>query len=123
MASPDDIAWFCKILSVATRVRIVQLLRGRALCVGALSDRLDVTQGAVSQHLRIMRDAGLLVSERRGCFIHYRMNPKWAGRCREALDGLLQDPPRPAGEKKTKCTRQGDKPCPKRKQNARSRTN
>ena len=123
MARPDDIARFCKILSVPTRVRIVQFLRGRALCVGALSDRLDVTQGAVSQHLRIMRDAGLLVSERRGCFIHYRLNPPWMGKCRGALDRLLQAPMRPSAKKKAKCTRQGDKPCPKRKTNARSRTN
>jgi len=46
-----------KVLSVETRVRIVQLLKGRALCVNALASRLDVTPGAVSQHLRIMRDA------------------------------------------------------------------
>ena len=46
-----------EVLSVETRVRIVQLLKGRALCVNALASRLDVTPGAVSQHLRIMRDA------------------------------------------------------------------
>ena len=50
-----------KVLSGGTRVRIVQLLKGRALCVNALASRLDVTQGAVSQHLRIMRDAGLVI--------------------------------------------------------------
>ncbi len=62
----DDLARILKVLSVGTRVRIVQLLRSRALCVNALAARLNVTQGAVSQHLRIMRDAGLVIDEKRG---------------------------------------------------------
>ena len=52
----DDLARILKVLSVGARVRIVQLLKGRVLCVGALASQLDVTQGAVSQHLRVMRD-------------------------------------------------------------------
>ena len=45
---------------------MVQLLKNRVLCVGALSAQLNVTQGAVSQHLRILRDADLVVPEKRG---------------------------------------------------------
>ena len=69
-----ELAKLLKVLSVGTRVRIVQLLKGRALCVNALAARLDVTQGAVSQHLRLMRDAGLVIDEKRGCYVHYRLN-------------------------------------------------
>ena len=65
-----------RVLAVGTRVRIVELLKGRALCVNALAARLDVTQGAVSQHLRIMRDAGLVIAEKRGYYVHYRLNEK-----------------------------------------------
>jgi len=84
-----ELAGLLKVLSVGTRVQIVQLLKGRALCVGALSARLDVTQGAVSQHLRIMRDAGLVVDEKCGYFVHYRLNEKTLAAWREELDGLL----------------------------------
>ena len=49
-----------KVLGVPTRVKILRLLKGGALCVGALEANLDVTQGAVSQHLRILRDAGFI---------------------------------------------------------------
>jgi DNA-binding transcriptional ArsR family regulator len=78
-----------KVLSVGTRVRILQLLKGRSLCVNALAARLDVTQGAVSQHLRIMRDAGLLIDEKRGYFVHYRLNERALAAWRAAIDGLL----------------------------------
>ena len=61
-------------LSVESRLGILDLLAGRTLCVGALAGALDISQGAVSQHLRILKDAGLVESERRGCFIHYRVS-------------------------------------------------
>ncbi|MEW6355048.1 MAG: metalloregulator ArsR/SmtB family transcription factor [Planctomycetota bacterium] len=63
-------------LSVDTRLRIIELLRDRTLCVGALSAMLDVTQGAVSQHLRILRDADLVAPEKQGYYVHYRINEK-----------------------------------------------
>lgn len=84
-----ELARILKVLSVATRVRTVQLLKGRALCVNALASRLDVTQGAVSQHLRIMRDAGLVIDEKRGYFVHYRLNEDTLAAWREEIDGLL----------------------------------
>lgn len=76
-------------LSVGTRVQIVQLLKGRALCVNALGARLDVTQGAVSQHLRVMRDAGLVIDEKHGYYVHYRLNEDTLAAWREKIDKLL----------------------------------
>ena len=89
MADSKELARLLKVLSVETRVRIVQLLKGRALCVNALSVRLDVTQGAVSQHLRIMRDAGLVIDEKRGYHVHYRLNEETLAVWREEIDKLL----------------------------------
>ena len=79
-----------KVLAVPTRVRIVRLLKGRSLCVNALAARLDVTQGAVSQHLRIMREAGLVIDERRGYYVHYRLNEDTLAAWRKELDKLLE---------------------------------
>jgi len=89
MADAATLARILKVLSVGTRVQIVWLLKGRALCVNALAARLDVTQGAVSQHLRVMRDAGLVVNEKRGYYVHYRLNEDTLAAWREAIDGLL----------------------------------
>ena len=115
---PKELARLLKVLSVGTRVRIVQLLKGRALCVNALAARLDVTQGAVSQHLRIMRDAGLAIDEKRGYFVHYRLNEEALATWREEIDRLL-DPKHGA------CTdRKGTQECAprmRRRKAARSR--
>ena len=108
-------------LSVNTRVRILQLLKGRALCVNALAARLDVTQGAVSQHLRIMRDAGLLVGERRGYFVHYRVNPKTLVRWKTMLNRLLEVEDVEELPKKNSCPKERREPCAKKRRHVKSR--
>jgi DNA-binding transcriptional ArsR family regulator len=98
-------------LSTESRVRIVQLLSKDTLCVGALSRSTGISAGAVSQHLRILRSAGLVQSERRGYFIHYRLTPGAAGRLRTALAAVV-NPKRGARACATKalCVRGGSKP-------------
>ena len=85
----DKLARWLKVLSVGTRVRIVQLLKGRALCVNALAQRLGVTQSAVSQHLRVLREAGLVIDEKRGYYVHYRLDEKTFAEWKEAVDLIL----------------------------------
>lgn len=89
MDNPRELARILKVLSVEARVRIVQFLKGRALCVNALAARLKVTQGAVSQHLRVMRDAGLVIDEKRGYYVHYRLNENTLAAWRGEIDKLL----------------------------------
>ena len=90
MPEPQHIARIGEVLSTPTRVQIIELLRNGPLCVGALAARLDVTQGAVSQHLRILRNAGLVVPDRRGCFVHYRLNEDTLAQWRRSVDELLR---------------------------------
>ena len=90
MDDTKKLARMLKVLSSDTRVRIIQLLKGETLCVNALAARLDVTQGAVSQHLRVMRDAGLVVDKKHGYFVHYCLNVQTLAEWREAIDGLLE---------------------------------
>ncbi len=68
---------------------MLMLLRERNLCVGALACRLGLTQGAVSQHLKILRDAGLVTAERDGYYVHYRVNAEHLAQWRDAIDELL----------------------------------
>jgi len=79
-------------LSAETRVRIVQLLKERTLCVNALAARLDVSPAAVSQHLRILRDAALVIPEKRGYYVHYRLNPETLEIWRRRAGELLEPP-------------------------------
>ncbi len=73
MDKDNNIAEINKVLSVNTRVKIIRLLSERAFCVGALSVRLGITPGAVSQHMRILKSAGLVVPEKKGYYVHYRL--------------------------------------------------
>jgi len=60
-----------KSLSDETRYNIIKLLLGHDYCVGALAKRLNISESAVSQHLRILRTAGIVKGDKRGYFTHY----------------------------------------------------
>jgi len=116
MTSPQELARILKVLSVPTRLSIVQRLKPGPLCVGALAADLDVTQGAVSQHLRLLRDAGLVVPERRGCFIHYRLDERTMAQWQEATRDLLDAAKVPADRHADRATcRKEDGRCAARK--------
>ena len=71
--STDDLVRILKALADSTRVQILTHLADGGLCVGALAYRLGVTHSAVSQHLRILREAGLVDGERQGYRVHYSL--------------------------------------------------
>ena len=87
MDNLDTLSEIFKALADPTRLKLIKLLTGQSirfcngqckgdtfLCVGALANQLGVTQSAVSQHLRVLRQAGLVRGERRGSFMHYSLN-------------------------------------------------
>jgi len=79
---------------VETRIKILQLLRDQRLCVNAVASRLGITAAAVSQHLRIMRDAGLVASDKEGYYVHYRLDEATIAEWRSLADDLLSVQPR-----------------------------
>ncbi len=91
MADARQLARIFRALSVDTRVRIVLLLKEKPLCVNALAARLAITPSAVSQHLRILRDADLLTPDKRGYYVHYELNSETLRRWRELADALLRE--------------------------------
>ncbi|MCK9240444.1 helix-turn-helix domain-containing protein [Desulfocurvus sp.] len=84
-----------KILSVQTRLRLLELLRGRTLCVNALSANLGVTPAAVSQHLRVLREADLVRAEKRGYHVHYQLNERTLAAWGRLAAELLAPPAAP----------------------------
>ncbi|MEW6263277.1 MAG: metalloregulator ArsR/SmtB family transcription factor [Thermodesulfobacteriota bacterium] len=75
-----------KILGVETRIKIIELLKQKGpLGVNELSEALGVTPSAVSQHLKILRHAGLVRSERKGYWIPYEINPEALEQCQELI--------------------------------------
>ncbi|MBI5114845.1 winged helix-turn-helix transcriptional regulator [Candidatus Poribacteria bacterium] len=86
----EELSRVFKALSAKTRVRMVYVLKRHTLCVGALSDRLGISQGAVSQHLRVLREADLVTPERRGYFVHYRLNEEAFAQWKEAVEWFIE---------------------------------
>jgi len=68
-------SWF-KALADPTRIRILNLLAvsPEPVCVCDLVERFPLGQPTISHHLKILRDVGFVVAERRGTFMHYRVN-------------------------------------------------
>jgi DNA-binding transcriptional ArsR family regulator len=89
MKETEKLARIFKVLSVPTRVRAIQLLKRRALCVNALAGVLEISPAAVSQHLRILRDADIVTAEKRGYFVHYRVNEKTLAKWHDLAAVLL----------------------------------
>jgi len=69
-----------------TRRLVFERLAGRALPVGEIADGLPVSRPAVSQHLRVLKDAGLVLDEARGTRRIYRANPAALEALRTYLD-------------------------------------
>ncbi len=78
-------------LADPTRRAIVERLKRRALPVGELAGTLPVSRPAVSQHLRVLADAGLLTMRRDGARRLYALAPEGFAGLRAWLDGLWDD--------------------------------
>ena len=74
-----------------TRRAILERLRTGARAVGQLADDLPVSRPAVSQHLRVLEDAGLVVARRQGTRRLYRLDPDGLDALRAALDSFWTD--------------------------------
>ena len=79
------------LLGDPTRRAIFELLARRPCTVGELAQQLPVTRSAVSQHLRVLRDGGLVVSRAEGTRRIYRLNPDGVTALRAYLDRVWEE--------------------------------
>jgi DNA-binding transcriptional ArsR family regulator len=69
-----------------SRFAIVQCLAERPRAVGDLADELPISRQAVSQHLRVLKDAGLVAYQAAGTRRVYRLNPAGVAALKDQLD-------------------------------------
>ncbi len=75
-------------LSSSNRRRILAYLAHAELTAGEIASRFEMSKPAVSQHLSVLENAGLIASEKRGQYVHYRLvNDHLAN----TLNGFLQE--------------------------------
>ena len=67
------VAELFRAFSATSRVRIVSVLVGQELNVGALAEAVGISESAVSHHLRGLRQMGLVVARRDGKEVYYRI--------------------------------------------------
>jgi DNA-binding transcriptional ArsR family regulator len=77
-------------LSDPTRRQIFDRLSRKALSVGELAEGLPVSRPAVSQHLKVLKDAGLVVVRTEGTRNIYRVDPRGVAAMRDYLDRFWQ---------------------------------
>lgn len=74
-------------LSSTPRRKILAFLAHAELNAGEIAERFAMTKSAVSQHLNVLENAGLIQSEKRGQFVYYRLLPDAVA---NVLNGYLQ---------------------------------
>jgi len=94
-------------LADPTRLKLLKLLRDQqepdALCVGALTSLLGITQPAVSQHLKVLKSVGLVKGQRRGYHIHYSVNLDTIKLCQELVGGIISQGKQVEGDPCSNC--------------------
>src|SRR5690348_3036245 len=78
-------------LSDPTRQAVLTLIRRRPCTVGEIASRMPVSRPAVSQHLQVLKSAGLVEEERRGTRHYFRLNPKSFAELRAHIDSMWRD--------------------------------
>ena len=80
-----------KALAEPRRPAMLRLVRDEARSVGEIAERFDITQQAVSQHLQVLRGAGLVDVRREGTRRLYRARPEGLAPLRAFLDEFWDD--------------------------------
>ena len=78
-------------LADPTRHAIFERLKGGPLAVGELASEFPVSRPAVSQHLKVLKAAGLVSERRSGTRRLYRIEPQGVWALRESIDRLWED--------------------------------
>lgn len=78
-------------LADPTRRQLFESVRRQDFTVGELATVLGITQPAVSQHLRVLREASLVTERRDGARRYYRPNPEGLAELRQYVESLWDD--------------------------------
>ena len=69
----EDLTKILKALSDSNRIRIIKMLESRELCLCEISYVLKLANSTVSQHLSILKEAGIVIDEKQGKWVNHRL--------------------------------------------------
>nr|WP_202457412.1 MULTISPECIES: metalloregulator ArsR/SmtB family transcription factor [unclassified Streptomyces] len=100
----EELAKVFKALGDPVRLRLLSMIASRdggEICVCDLTPAFDLSQPTISHHLKLLKQAGLIDSERRGTWVYYRLLPATTDQLAAVLarpqDSARQSPTDPAG--------------------------
>jgi DNA-binding transcriptional ArsR family regulator len=114
---PMEFVQMLKALADETRFSLLNLLLTHDWCVGALARHLGISEAAVSQHLKALREAGLVRGEKRGYWTHYTVERERLQALAGGLRGLTDLAPCSEGlclknlEEPKDCHKEDEKMC------------
>ena len=104
-----------RVLSDPTRFSIVNILLHHDLCSGAVARRIGVSDAAVSQHIKVLRQAGLVSGEKYGYFVHYSVDTDVLNELSEFIGSLASSERMPCDPEAEGCTAKRRGSCPSEK--------
>ncbi|MBD3275669.1 MAG: metalloregulator ArsR/SmtB family transcription factor [Candidatus Marinimicrobia bacterium] len=87
----DNVIQRCKALSDPNRIRIIQMLKIRPLCVCEITDVLQLAPSTVSKHLSILKEAGFVEDTKEGKWVNYSLKNSGINEFGEKILRLLND--------------------------------
>ena len=74
-----------KALADETRLKIVHMLNGGELCACKILESFNITQPTLSYHMKILTESGLVISNREGAWMKYKLNDERINELKEIL--------------------------------------
>ncbi|MCL1631958.1 metalloregulator ArsR/SmtB family transcription factor [Sporolactobacillus sp. CPB3-1] len=71
----EDMSFLLKLISDKTRLTMLAYLKNGEMCVCEFVAVFDLSQPAISQHLKKLRTAGIICERKQGTWVYYRLNP------------------------------------------------
>jgi ArsR family transcriptional regulator len=103
-STEQEVAVLAKALGHPARVRIMRLLLAHDACYcGQFVDELSLAQATVSQHLKVLKDAGLIVGEIEGLRICYCASRDRLAELHALVGGILEEAAEPLDDRPREC--------------------
>ena len=104
----EDLLSVFKALSDENRYRIIKLLLESDYCVKALSHSLGISESAISQHIKILKNAKILTGRKKGYFMHYSVRKDVLKQAGVTIINLSETSKQPCGGVCSKSNCKGD---------------
>ena len=80
-----------KVFSNEVRLKVFEYLLEGKMCVSGIVNKMNVTQPTVTQHLRILKEIGVVKSEKIGHWMHYSIDKKGINRVKQEMEKFVKN--------------------------------